>query len=125
MIIEEVYGLKNSYFHQNLCFKAQLFLHFKEEQLQFIGINPKAIIGTWYYFQEFKVQLFETFQFAILPKQDWPVLPQNADWVTWNSFEDCISNITSSMQEKRSVKLWIKTPEKIHQVFVVWEDDDM
>jgi len=119
-LLEEKFGLKATDFQQKLCFKAQLYVHFKEEQIEFTGVNSSAIVGKWYYFEEFKKQNFDAFQFALIPKQDWPILTEDAKWLSWFSFPEISSRISMSIQEKRSVKLWMKTSEELLQLFVVF-----
>ncbi|GGE17779.1 DUF1853 family protein [Psychroflexus salis] len=119
-ILKEKLNLKSTDFQQNICFKAQMFIHFKEEQNQFIGINSDAILGRWYYAHEFKNQLFNAYKFMVLPKQDWPVLPQKEIWLPWETFDEILKKVNQSIQQKRSVKLWMKTPAQIFQLFVIW-----
>ncbi|GGE28500.1 DUF1853 family protein [Psychroflexus planctonicus] len=119
-ILQEKLGLEAENFQQNLCFKAQLFVHFQENQFHFKGIYPKAIVGKWYYFEEFNQQAFNPFQFSIIEKQDWPILPQLTSKMDWFSFEEIIQKAEEFINEKRSVKLWMKTPEQVFQLFVIW-----
>lgn len=122
--LRQKFNLRAKDFQQNLCFKAQLFLHYTEKQNAFTGINPNAILGKWYYFKEFCKQSFEAFSFAIIPKKNWPIIPEDFSWISWDSFPEIILKLAASTQEKRSVKVWMKTPKRLHQLFVIWESDE-
>lgn len=119
-LLQDKFGVQAANFQQNLCFKAQLFLHFEEQQNQFSGIHTEAIVGSWYYFEEFKSQPFETFEFAFIQKQDWPIIPFDSSWIEWVSFQEIIIKVAPSIQEKRSVKLWMKMPKQMIPLFVIW-----
>ena len=113
-------NLKPADLQQNLCFKAQLYLHYKESKLVTKGLNENAVVGNWYYFNEFTSQEFNYYQFVCLAKQDWPILPKNLPWLSWLSFQEIVNEISVSIQNQRSVKLWMKTPQQIYQMFVIW-----
>lgn len=110
-------------FQQKICFKAQLYLHFNEVKYDFYGISSSAIVGKWYYFKEFKQQDFENQFFLYIYKQDWPVLPCFEEEQEWRSFSLIIQDLLPFMKDKRSVKLWRKTKQEIHQLFVIWEEE--
>lgn len=123
--IKSKLGLDSSNFEQRVCFKAQLYLHFDSKLQKFEGISPDAVVGKWYFFREFKAQDFNNHSFLSVKKQNWPVIPNHEVGQEWSNFSTIIQFIYPSIKEGRSVKLWRKSKNKVHQLFVIWEDADV
>lgn len=124
-LIYAKFGIKASQFQQQICFKAQLFIHYLDKQITFYGIQPEAILGRWYYFKEFLLQGFEQNLFVLVEKQDWPILPHDSKSLPWMNFQETIKSISPQMKKRRSVKLWRKTTTSLHQLFVIWEEAEV
>jgi hypothetical protein len=112
--------LDYSKIQQQLSFKAALFLPFNMITNSFKTVNNKSIEGLWMRLEDFENNtLFRDTQFFIPEKQDWGVHPKHNS--TWFSYASILTQIQSSLAQKRAPLCWLKTTSKEYQkLFVVW-----
>jgi hypothetical protein len=102
---------------QNVCFRAQLFLPYKTQNLEVSPFSKAAVYG--FYISCENLEKLESYQFYIPRKLDWLTEPHNA--VDWLNFEFLKSNLTSFMIQKRSPMVWLKFKnEKLLKCFITW-----
>lgn len=102
---------------QNVCFKAQLFLPYDNQNIEIYPLNPKCIVG-WYLNFE-KINTLKDFQFYIPNKLEWLCVPKQA--VNWLTFEAAKNKIKSHIENKRSPLCWIKNENNdLQKCFITW-----
>jgi hypothetical protein len=102
---------------QKLCFKAQLFLPYQDQELDISPLNRKCIAGFYLPFQE--LQRFSTLEFFIPTKLDWLLLPHPE--VAWIKYAAASTIIKASIDDQRSPLVWMKHANgEIDKCFVVF-----
>ncbi|MEQ8703535.1 MAG: DUF1853 family protein [Phaeodactylibacter sp.] len=113
----ERYGLTSESMQQMLCFKAQLFLPFQNQELDISPLNRDCIAGVYLTFSE--MQPFRTCAFFIPQKQDWLIAPHHD--IGWINYADARKVIKAAIEKKRSPLVWIKQDDgAILKCFVVF-----
>lgn len=111
--------LSGNFISQQLCFKAQLYVHEKIYGKTLNKINNKAIRGFWLFFHEFSESNYGDFDFFIPEKQDWILSPNICQ--KWYSFREAKHLIGLYLADKWSPLCWMKTrSETFYRFFVVW-----
>lgn len=105
--------------HQELCFKAHLFVPKDLENISFDSINPKAISGFWIRSTSFTEAEYGDALFYSPKKADWPIEPKFNN--NWKSFGDIYDEIISLLDQKQSPLLWMKSSDETYKrFFIVW-----
>lgn len=110
-------GLNAKTISQQVCFKAQLFVPFTNQNIQLKKLNTNCIVG--FYINQNQLQEFSNCKFYIPIKKDWLVIPHtNVDWLNHKTFN---KKIIDYVEKHYSTLLWIKTKTgEIKKVFFVW-----
>ena len=102
---------------QSVCFKAQLFLPFKQNYSDFDFINKACFCG-WYISYN-RINELRGFKFYILEKLEWLCLPK--DTIDWLSFIEAKNEINVDIANKYSPLCWIKNEhDEIQKCFITW-----
>ena len=102
---------------QQVCFKAQLFVHFSKISKIIPIINFDCIAGFYVNWKE--LVLFKAYKFYIPTKLDWLVVPKTD--VTWLSYEHFIMEVNSLLHKKLAPLCWMKKNNgEMRKFFVVW-----
>ncbi len=105
--------------HQQIYFKATLFIPEKLSQQKFHHINEKCISGFWYHLKEVIKFDQSAFQFYAPEKQDWPIDPKHGE--LWFSYAEILQQIQELHLRKKSPLIWIKKPQgEFQKMIVVW-----
>ncbi|MFT6720974.1 MAG: hypothetical protein ACJA0J_001772 [Bdellovibrionota bacterium] len=113
----ESYNLDIKSIKQELCFKAQLFLPYKNESINVSPLNNDCVAG--FYISYHKIQEFSTFNFYIPTKLDWLVIPNNN--VDWLNYSSALEIIKIGINNKRSPLVWIKKKNnELSKCFIVF-----
>lgn len=106
-------------FVQQVCFLGKLYVPVKLYGSHFSEVNNKCIVGFWLNLGSFK-ECHQQYDVYCLPKKEnWLIHPENND--VWISFAESITLIEKSLQNKKSLLCWKKTPaNKFEQFFIVW-----
>ncbi len=112
--------IDSSEFEQQVCFKGQLFINYKESKFKEKYLNSSAILGTYINLQDF----------TNLPnQQSLYFLPQKTHWVLdpkdysgpWHSYSEIKSELINTIEKKQSVFCWVKTESnEFRRFFVTW-----
>ncbi len=102
---------------QHVCFKAQLFIPYNVEMVDFELLNKDCLSGFYIHFS--KIEQFSDCKFFIPAKVDWMLeVHSHVDWLAYEPFHEktmCLLN------KKRSPLIWILFPTgNIQKIFVVW-----
>lgn len=102
---------------QKLCFKAQLFLPYEDNNRDVSPLNSGCIAG--FYISFTKLELFRSLEFFIPTKLDWLVVPhQNVDWINYSS---ALAIIEKSIKNKRSPLVWMRDKDgQFSKCFIVF-----
>ncbi|MEO0527001.1 MAG: DUF1853 family protein [Bacteroidota bacterium] len=101
------------------CYKAQLFIPFKETNINIRPLNKACIIGFWLRFDDFNSQAFQEYQFYVPSKSEWVIRPH--DHVNWQSHFDMLIEINLRMLKENAPMVWIKkSANQFEKCFVVW-----
>jgi len=104
---------------QKLCFIANLFVHYTQQNTIYPEINPKAIVGYWLSFTDFNNKLDSDNLYYLPQKKEWGIHPKNN--TVWYSKKQMSEQIKIQHQRQFSPLCWIKKPNlKFEQCFVVW-----
>ncbi|REE25962.1 hypothetical protein DFQ09_102554 [Winogradskyella pacifica] len=102
---------------QKLCFKAQLFLPYKNSDIAIEPLNKACVSGFYISFSE--ISTFNTLQFYIPQKLDWLVGCHND--VPWQDYETAKIKIQEDVEAKRSPLVWLKYNEtKLVKCFITF-----
>ncbi|MFK8059929.1 MAG: DUF1853 family protein [Polaribacter sp.] len=109
--------LKSIDIKQQVYFKAQLFVPFLNQNVQFSKINKDCIAG--FYINKKELKQFTDCKFYIPNKKDWIVIPHKN--VNWLSFNDYQQKSYEYLERKFSPLCWLKKPNgEIKKFFLVW-----
>ncbi len=109
-------NLERKTIEQNVLFKAQLFTPYKEN-VDFNLINKKCLKG--FYIHVSLLEMFSDCKFYIPHKINW--LRQPIACVTWLSFTDFKTSVTTITNNKSAPLCWIKYPNgTLNKFFVIW-----
>ena len=113
----EQLDLNASEIEQNVYFKAQLFVPFKERNHAFNLINQECIIG--FYINLTELKEFTTCKFYIPEKKNWLVITHtNVSWLTFDVF---LTKVADYMEREFSPLCWIKNQNgEIDKAFLIW-----
>lgn len=112
------YNLDPNKIHQELCFKAQVFLPESIQHNSLNHINPDCVRGNWYSFSEFRNKDWESNLFFAPKKSDWSIPPEKN--IEWLNFEEILSTIQELFKRKKSPLIWMKTADSYSSFFIVW-----
>jgi hypothetical protein len=114
----ENYELEAKDIRQRLCFKAQLFLPYQNQNVDIAPLNPDCVAGFYISYRE--LHLFSAFGFFIPAKLDWLLTPQLA--VNWIGFDAALKAIRPMVDAGRSPLVWVRNGANIFKAFVVFWD---
>ena len=102
---------------QHVYFKAQIFVPFSNQHIQFKKINSDCIAG--YYITKEALNQFEDYKFYIPTKKDWLIIPHtNVKWLDFHQFQ---LKSDEYLERQFSPMIWIKSPSgTINKAFLVW-----
>lgn len=98
------YNLNIEAFTQQTCFKAQLYLPYKNTMSSIAPLNENCISGFYISFQD--MSIFEHLKFYIPEKLDWLIEPHNQ--VEWHSYNSAKKLIKTHIKANRSPLVWLK-----------------
>jgi len=102
---------------QQIYFKAQLFIPYRNQNLNLEQLNQDCITG--FYINQNELEQFKTSKFYIPNKKDWLVLPYSQ--VSWIPFVDFKIQATQFIKEHYSPMIWIKLKNgELKKCFLVW-----
>ncbi|WNH12308.1 DUF1853 family protein [Thalassobellus suaedae] len=112
-------NLKAESIWQRVYFKAQLFIPYHANTIDFRLLNKDCLKGFYIPFSE--VEQFATCKFYIPNKIDWLIEVQTQiDWLPYNQF---LEKITVLINKKTAPLCWVKFPKgAVQKFFVVWWD---
>lgn len=100
------------------CFKAQLFVPFKSSSQMFTNINPAAIRGYYYTWQEFRENQQTAEGYFVPNKKEWLRAPETQK--KWVSLEAIFPEIKKNISMKKSPLVWSKMGAETRAFFIVW-----
>ncbi|WP_053977815.1 DUF1853 family protein [Mangrovimonas xylaniphaga] len=102
---------------QRVLFKAQLFVPWNKEHIEFSKINQDCIQG--FYIKEKELPHFKDCKCYMPPKLDWFIIPHpEVDWQTYTAIEPLLLNL---LNQQTSPLVWVKHPNgMISKCFLVW-----
>jgi hypothetical protein len=100
----EGYNLELENIKQELCFKAQLFLPYKNRAFDVSPLNGDCVVG--FYISYHEISLFSKFEFFIPSKLDWLVMPHHD--VNWINYSSVLEEIEAAVNNKRSPLVWMR-----------------
>jgi hypothetical protein len=102
---------------QKVLFKAQLFVPYSNQNIEFDQLNPDCFAG--FYINKEELEQFTSAKFYIPTKLDWLVQPHsNVPWLTYNQFKEETDEL---LKGKKSPLCWMKQPNgEISKFFLVW-----
>ncbi|MDN3493589.1 DUF1853 family protein [Winogradskyella bathintestinalis] len=102
---------------QRVCFKAQLFLPYSNDNFNIEPLNQECISGFYLSFNE--ISTLVDLEFHIPTKLDWLINPHNN--VTWLPYTEAIVIIEEHIKSQRSPLLWLKyNNTKLKKCFITW-----
>jgi len=112
-------SLNNKEITQEVLFKAQLYIPFKNTTKRFKAINIDAIRGYYISFKDFLQLQMEKELFFIPQKQDW--LMRANDNKAWHNLDTIRDELCRSIQIKKSLLIWSKDKHKnTKNLFITW-----
>ncbi len=113
----QILNLKSSEIEQQIYFKAQLFVPFKDLGKEFSIVNNNCICGFYIYSKE--LEQFNDCKFHIPTKHNWLVQPHtNINWLNYKEFNE---KLNIFITEQNAPLCWLKKPNgQLQKFFVVW-----
>lgn len=109
--------LQSDQIHQKAFFKAQLFLPYEMNVIDFDLLNHDCVQG--FYLNLDQLKNFTSSKFYIPKKLDWLIEPHTD--VDWSDYLYAIPKIRTFFSRKSSPLLWMKLPNgELKKVFVTW-----
>lgn len=102
---------------QQVCFKAQLFVPFNNQNIPFKRINASCVTG--FYITQKELPQFADCQFFIPEKLDWLIdIPTHHLWQSYHTFLEALKPL---LNQEKAPLCWIKKPNgETEKCFVVW-----
>jgi len=102
---------------QQVLFKAQLFLPYSNQDIDFQTLNKDCVQG--YYIQLKELKEFTDCKLYIPTKKDWLITPhEQVNWIEFTEFKRALDEFVS---RKFSPLVWIKSKKgNLTKCFVVW-----
>lgn len=102
---------------QMVLFKAQLFVPFAKQQIEFNQLNSGCVSG--FYIHKHELMKFNACKFYIPRKLDWLLVPhQHVDWIPFDAYA---KQTETEMVRKSSLLCWMKQPNgEIFKFFLIW-----
>jgi len=98
------YNLKGDSIEQRLCFRAQLFVPYQNNNINFGDLNPACVAGSYTSHRE--IAIFKGLEFYIPAKLDWLIAPHlQVEWIDFQRFREEIGRY---VMEERSPLVWVK-----------------
>ena len=102
---------------QQVCFKAQLFMPYKHQNIAVMPLNSQCVTGWYISFKQ--LDELKDFQFYIPTKLEWLCLPKYT--VNWIAFSEVKTVIESYITNKRSPLCWLKSKTNtLQKCFITW-----
>tara|TARA_R110000850_G_scaffold80862_1_gene173515 strand:+ start:60744 stop:61571 length:828 start_codon:yes stop_codon:yes gene_type:complete len=112
-------NLPTTEFTQQVCFLGKLYVPIHLYGRHFPKINNSCIAGFWLTLDVFIERHRDDDVYCLPQKENWLIHPEDND--VWISFEDSVKSIEQSLQNKKSLLCWKKTPTNSYeQFFIVW-----
>lgn len=110
-------GISSKEIHQQVYFKAQLFVSYSNNEIQFNILNNNCISG--FYINKKELLHFLDCKFYIPNKKDWLVIPHsNVNWLGFHQFKKIAIEYLS---RQFSPMFWLKSSNgMLQKVFLVW-----
>tara|TARA_R110001583_G_scaffold123082_1_gene274381 strand:+ start:2819 stop:3634 length:816 start_codon:yes stop_codon:yes gene_type:complete len=109
--------IKTQKIAQNVYFKAQLFVPYKQESASFDLINNDCVKGFYIQFNE--LSQFENCKFHIPSKANW--LQEVQIQTNWKTYTQFTPKIELLIQNKTSPLCWLKQPNgEVFKIFIIW-----
>jgi hypothetical protein len=113
----EQFGLDPLRIQQRLCFKGQLFLPYRDQNLEVHPLNPACVFGFYLPYQE--LSELKDLAFYLPEKLDWLITPH--PMVEWISYPRAAALIRTEIEEERSPMVWLKSTDgSLGKCFVVF-----
>ncbi|NRD23696.1 DUF1853 family protein [Winogradskyella litoriviva] len=111
------YKLNFNTIKQKVCFKAQLFLPYGNNNIDVSPLNANCVVG-WHLNIE-NIHYLKNYQFYIPKKLEWLCLPhENVNWCSYKQAKDEIKSYTKSRQ---SPLCWLKKENnEFIKCFITW-----
>ncbi len=110
-------GLKAEDMEQHVCFKAQLFVPFNNQNIILKTLNTNCIIG--FYIKQNELKHLAGCKFYIPNKKDWLVVAHTQ--VHWLNFKTFAGIANDYFEQKFSPLCWIKFSNgELKKIFLVW-----
>jgi len=90
---------------QFVCYKAQLFLPFKNNAVDIEPLNKACING--FYLSYSNIEILKGYQFYIPKKLDWLIIPHND--IAWKPFDEIKIQLSNYINEEYSPMVWLKS----------------
>ncbi|GGD94203.1 DUF1853 family protein [Planktosalinus lacus] len=112
-------NLPSKEFSQQVCFLGKLYVPIHLYGRYFPKINNSCIVGFWLTLDAFIDRHRDDDVYCLPKKENWLIHPEDND--AWISFADSVNNTKQSLQNKKSLLCWKKTPTNSYeQFFIVW-----
>lgn len=99
-------------------FKAQLYIPFQGQNIDFKQINKACVSGFYSRLEEF-IHLKDHKFIHLSNKHDWLVKPYEG--ISWKRMDAITQDVKNELERKNSPLLWIKRPNgDIYKSFLVW-----
>jgi hypothetical protein len=113
-------GINTEGMEQQICFLGNLFLPYEMSNEFISSVNSKCVVGWWMNLEDFKIALFQSFEFSIPNKKDWVLSPQEKEG-EWLSYQAFLSEVELLHAREKSPLCWIKKPNgTLERFFLVW-----
>ncbi|WP_400078674.1 DUF1853 family protein [Winogradskyella sp. R77965] len=102
---------------QRVCFNAQLFLPYQNQDIDVSPLNTDCVAG-WYLNIE-RINELESFQFYIPEKLQWLCAPKET--VDWLSFIEAKNEIKTFIANRQSPLCWLRNEHgEFQKCFITW-----
>jgi len=104
---------------QQACFKAQLFMPYKNHGTSIRPLNKNCIHGSWIRFDDFNSTEFKRFEYYTPYKQEWVLTPSLKR--NYHSHYNTLLDLNLRMLKENAPMLWVKKDNAtLEKLFVVW-----
>ena len=104
-------GLDVANIRQIVAFYAHIFVPYVDRTFQIENLNEDCIAGFWVSREQILSEVFKNYVYYCPNKSEWLHIPHHEK--PWLSYQEVMNEVSSTLDEKRSVMLWLKDENKL------------
>ena len=104
-------GLDVANIRQLVAFYAHIFVPYVDRKFHIENLNENCVAGYWVSREQILSEVFKNYVYYCPNKSEWLHIPHHER--TWKSYQEIMEDVSSTLDEQRSVMLWKKEKKNL------------